>query len=362
MKNAGLLLEDGTFFEGSIFGNPAEAYGEVVFTTSMTGYEESITDPSYRGQILVFCYPLVGNYSFASSDLQSRVPQVRGIVVSENTSVSVGAGTGFSDFLRRHGIPALEGVDTRSLVRKVRTHGTMKGIILPSSGRREAESRIGELARMKNAWDENLVGEVSTPRVRGPYGEGRTAIIIDCGMKNNLLRDISSRFRTYVVPYSASYGKIQALEPDCIVVSSGPGDPSHAAMRGTVETLRRLSEDYPVLGVCLGHQLLALSHGAKSFKLKFGHRGTNHPVRMGGRVYITSQNHGFGLEADSIADLPMRITQTSLNDGTVEGLTHENGRIITSQYHPEGGPGPSDTRFMYDLFSAIVEKEGDARR
>jgi carbamoyl-phosphate synthase small subunit len=358
VKNAGLLLlEDGTTFEGSIFGALAEAYGEVVFSTSMTGYEESISDPSYRGQILVFSYPLIGNYSFRADALQSAVPQVRGVVVSENTSGTSGASAFLDRLLSRSGIPGIQGVDTRSLVRKVRTHGTMRGLIIPSRTAESKEHAMERLLASGNVWEDNLVAEVSTRRVRGPFGSGRRAVIIDCGMKRNLLRDISSRFEAYVVPYSAGYESIESLEPECIVVSSGPGDPSHPGMAATRSVLGRLTENYPVLGVCLGHQLLALSQGAMTYKLKFGHRGINHPVRLGERVYITSQNHGFAVDGYSLDSTPMRISQRSLNDGTVEGLFHENGTVLTSQYHPEGGPGPSDTRFMYDMFSRIVEKE-----
>ncbi len=357
MKDAGLLLlEDGTFYEGGIFGHPADTYGEVVFSTSMTGFEESITDPSYRGQILVFSYPLIGNYRFSSSTLQSVSPHVRGIVVSENASMPSGSGSRLDSYLDRHMIPGIRGIDTRSLVRRVRTSGTMKGMILCHPSGAEVESRLRELASMGDVWEDNLVGEVSTSRVRGPFGSGPRAVIVDCGMKKNLLRDISSRFETYVVPYSSSYDDVVSLSPDCIVVSSGPGDPSHPALKPTLSMLGRLCDTLPVLGICLGHQLVALSQGASTYKLSFGHRGINHPVRLGERVYITSQNHGFGVREGSLENTPLSVNQRSLNDGTVEGLMHDNGRVFTTQYHPEGGPGPSDTSFIYDTFRRIVEK------
>ncbi len=357
MKNAGLLLlEDGTSYEGSIFGHVSGAYGEVVFSTSMTGFEESVTDPSYRGQLLVFSYPLIGNYRFTSNSLQSKGPQVRGIVVSECASAPSGAGTSLSDFLKKHRVPGIEGIDTRSLVQKVRTAGTMKGMIIPGPDIDQGEIRLREMERMKNVWEENLVGEVSTSRKRGPFGSGPRAVIIDCGMKKNLLRDISLRFETYVVPHSTTFERVKSLSPECIVVSSGPGDPSHPGMSQTLTSLRRLCEEYPVLGICLGHQLVALSQGARTYKLKFGHRGINHPVRFGEKVYITSQNHGFGVDEESLSGTPLNVSQRSLNDWTVEGLQHSNGRVITTQYHPEGGPGPSDTTFIYDAFKKIVER------
>lgn len=351
-----LLLEDGTSYEGGIFGHPADAYGEVVFSTSMTGYEESITDPSFRGQILVFSYPLIGNYPLRLSSLQADVPHVRGIVVSENTSIHEAGGSSLDRFLKRHGIPGISGVDTRSLVRKVRSHGTMKGTILPGAAGKVMDDALTQLRSRKNVWEENLVAEVSTRRVRGPFGKGKRAVIIDCGMKRNLLRDVSERFEAYVVPYSHSHERIAALEPDCIIISSGPGDPSQPGMAPALDSIRRLCDELPVLGVCLGHQLVSLSQGAKTYKLKFGHRGINHPVRMSERVYITSQNHGFSVEEQSLADTPLTANQTSLNDSTVEGLIHENGRVVTTQYHPEGGPGPTDTTFIYEMFRKIVER------
>ncbi len=358
MKNdATLLLEDGTFFEGRMFGSRSESYGEVVFTTSMTGYEESISDPSYRGQILVFTYPLIGNYTFSESDLQSAGAQVRGIVVSENTSVVKGGGSALERLLIDSGLPGIEVAETRSIVRRVRQNGTMKGMIIPSPPSDvDIGTRVSELSRLKNTWEENLVSEVSTRSMVGPLGKGKSIAVIDFGIKRNLIRDLSRMFTVHVLPYSSTLDEIMSLKPEGLVLSSGPGDPAHPdIVQKSLPTIRKAAEEMPVLGVCLGHQVISLAFGAKTFKLKFGHRGINHPVRLGERVYITSQNHGFSVLPESLHGTPLNPSQLSLNDGTLEGLEHESGRLITTQYHPEGGPGPQDTTFVYEHFRKLVE-------
>lgn len=353
MKHPGiLLLEDGSVFRGSIFGSVTRAYGEVVFTTSMTGYEHSITDPSYRGQILVFSYPLIGNYRFRAEELQSSVPQVRGIVLAEYTAEY--SGSELDSFLSAHGIPGISGVDTRSLVRHVRQHGTMKGFILP--GESLDGSELSELKGMPDVWKSNLVAEVSTQTPLRPVGKGRRIALLDFGVKRNLIRDLSTAFEVHVLPYSCSMDEIESLRPGGIVLSSGPGDPAHPSMRERLPFIRELCSNYPVLGVCLGHQLVALAYGASAYKLKFGHRGINHPVRFAERVYTTSQNHGFAVSGDFDSE-ELSANQWSLNDGTVEGFSGEHGNVITCQYHPEGGPGPSDTSFIYEYFRKIVGRE-----
>jgi carbamoyl-phosphate synthase small subunit len=353
-----LLLEDGTSFEGRIFGSATESYGEVVFSTSMTGYEESITDPSYRGQILVFTYPLIGNYRFNAQQLQSSRAQVKGIVVSENTSSQF---ADLQELLSISAVPGIEIPETRSIVRRVREKGTMKGLIIPHP-RTDAliEEKLAALAREKNIWEANLVSEVSTKSVEGPFGTGRKIVILDFGVKRNLIRDLSRRFSVYLLPYSSSFNEVMDLEPEGIVLSSGPGDPDHPDIRKNVlPVVRRLSSELPVLGVCLGHQILSLAYGGKTYKLKFGHRGINHPVRLGEKVYITSQNHGFSVDEQSLAETDLKANQFSLNDGTVEGLELPGGAVLTTQYHPEGGPGPQDTTFVYDYFRKLVS---DGRR
>ena len=355
--DATLLLEDGTFFGGRMFGFRKESYGEVVFTTSMTGYEDSITDPSYRGQILVFTYPLIGNYGFTDGDLQSPAAQVRGIVVSENTSVMKGADSPLEKLLVKSELPGLEIAETRSIVRRVRQNGTMRGIVIPlPPSEVDIDSRASELSRLRNTWEENLVSEVSTRSMTGPLGKGKSVAVLDFGIKRNLVRDLAERFTVHVLPYSSSLDEIMAVEPEGLVISSGPGDPAHPEiMRNSLPVVRKAAGELPVLGVCLGHQIVSLAFGAKTFKLKFGHRGINHPVRLGERVYITSHNHGFSVSPESLDGTPLNPVQLSLNDGTLEGLEHESGRLITTQYHPEGGPGPQDTTFVYEHFRKLVE-------
>lgn len=354
MKTPGtLLLENGSMFSGFLFGAPVRSYGEVVFTTSMTGYEHSITDPSYRGQILVFSYPLIGNYDFRYEELQSDSPQVRGIVVSEETGLF--SNSTLTSFLASHDIPGLSGVDTRSVVKLVRTHGTMKGTIIPGTVDDSVKEEVlRELALKRNVWEDNLVAEVGTKKHLGPFGSGDRVVALDFGIKRNLIRDLASRFELHVLPHDSALDEINALRPRGIVISSGPGDPSHPDMLRLLPTIRELCSNYPVLGVCLGHQLIALAYGARTYKLIFGHRGINHPVKFGEKTFITSQNHGFAVSSEGLEQLEFTVNQWSLNDGTVEGLTAEHGRVITCQYHPEGGPGPSDTTFIYEYFRRTV--------
>ncbi|MEM3852039.1 MAG: glutamine-hydrolyzing carbamoyl-phosphate synthase small subunit, partial [Methanomassiliicoccales archaeon] len=311
-----LLLEDGNVFRGILFGAPVQSYGEVVFTTSMTGYEQSVTDPSYRGQILVFSYPLIGNYRMRKERLQSDMPQVRGVVVSEYTSSTSALENGLNEFLAEHGIPALADVDTRTLVRLVREKGTMKGLILPGSPRKqEIDEHLSSLQKCRNVWEENLVAEVSVRKRAGPYGRGERVVVLDYGVKRNLIRDLSARFEAYVLPYDAEMEAILSLEPKGVVISSGPGDPSHPEIVERLNVIRKLCETFPVLGVCLGHQLIALAYGAKTYKLKFGHRGINHPVRFGEKSFVTSQNHGFSVNSASLEETELTCNQVSLNDG-----------------------------------------------
>ncbi len=357
--DATLLLEDGTFFGGRLFGFRKESYGEVVFTTSMTGYEESMSAPSYRGQILVFTYPLIGNYKFNEDDLQSSTAQVRGIVVSENTSVMNGRDSPLEKLLVKSELPGIEVAETRSIVRRVRQKGTMKGLIIPlPPSEVDLDARVSELSRLRNTWEENLVSEVSTRSMIGPLGKGKNIAVLDFGIKRNLIRDLMARFTVHILPYSSSLDDIMSVEPEGLVLSSGPGDPAHPDIaQKSLPVVRKAAEELPVLGVCLGHQIISLAFGAKTFKLKFGHRGINHPVRLGERVYITSHNHGFSVLPDSLDRTPLNPVQWSLNDSTLEGLEHESGKLITTQYHPEGGPGPQDTAFVYEHFRKLVEDE-----
>jgi carbamoyl-phosphate synthase small subunit len=366
------MLEDGTYFEGDAIGADGSAVGEVVFSTSMTGYQEMLTDPSYRGQILTLTYPLIGNYGISQTALESNLPQVQGFVVKELCDYpsnwrSEGEA---SEFLLDWGIIGIAGVDTRALTRKLRTHGVMMGVISTYESPAEALVRL-QAAPNYTTFD--FVKEVSTP---GPYqwndnyrpGASQAQLIfndspriavVDYGTKRNILRSLAALdCEVIVLPYSMSAEEVLSFRPDGVVLSPGPGDP--ALLGHAIETVRGLIGKIPILGVCLGNQLLAHALGGKTYKLKFGHRGANHPVKdlQTGRVHITSQNHGFAVDADSLAGTGLEVSQLNLNDMTVEGLRHTSLPIFTIQYHPEASPGPLDNKHMFSEFVEVVKKVG----
>ena len=351
-----LVLEDGTVFEGRPFGAVKDAFGEVVFSTGMTGYQESLTDPSYAGQILTSSYPMIGNYGVNAHDNQSEKVQVWGYVVNdlcEAPSHRHCNGT-MDEFLKRSDVPGISGVDTRALIRKLRTKGTMKGAITKAA----PEDVIAEVRRMDNPDRENLVATVSTPTIQSHItGKDRSVVVIDCGVKDNIIRELSHRFDVHQVPYSYTADDIRELEPDGVFVTNGPGDPAHEGLRSTVvATLAELKDELPMMGICLGNQLLALMFGASTYKLKFGHRGVNQPVGYGRRVFVTSQNHGFAVDGSSATAAGMEITFQNLNDGTVEGMRHSELPVFSVQFHPEARPGPHDTTFLFDEFARMLEE------
>ena len=350
-----LVLEDGTIFEGEAFGANREALGEVVFATGMTGYQESLTDPSYCGQILVASYPLVGNYGVNRHDSQSAEVQVWGYAVKEACeSPSHRNSDGSIDqFLKQSGVPGISGIDTRSLIRHLRNFGTMKGAI----GTGEPDRLIDKVRAMRHPEESNLVASVSTGKINAFNSGGKkTVCVFDCGVKSNILLELSKRFNVIQLPFNTSEEKVRELAPDGIFISNGPGNPAHPEMlRTTVATLGRLSNDFPMMGICLGHQLLSLMFGAKTYKLKFGHRGINQPVKFENRAYITSQNHGFAVDRASAEDAGLEVTVLNLNDGTVEGMRHRELPIFSVQFHPEAHPGPHDTSFLFDRFKAMLE-------
>jgi carbamoyl-phosphate synthase small subunit len=350
-----LVLEDGTVQEGVPFGVLKEVSGEVVFSTGMTGYQESLTDPSYCGQILVSSYPMIGNYGVNPEDGQSARVQVWGYVVNELCDVPSHrlSDRTLDDFLRQNDIPGLRGIDTRALIRRLRLKGTMKGAITTG----DPEPALEHVRGMRSPDEDNLVSAVSTPEVVShESGKGRRVVLMDCGVKESILRELRSRFDVVQVPFDCTADSIRTLEPDGVFVTNGPGNPAHEDLLGTtVKTLRELREEVPMMGICLGNQLLALALGAKTYKLKFGHRGVNQPVGHNGRVYITSQNHGFAVDRASAEDVGMEVTFVNLNDGTVEGMRHSDLPIFSVQFHPEARPGPLDTRFLFDEFSKLME-------
>lgn len=364
---AALALEDGRIFGGEPFGAPSEAGGEIVFTTSMTGYQEVATDPSFNGQVVCFTYPLIGNYGVTPADDESFRPWVRGVIVREYSDEpsnwrSVGT---FDSYLRQHNIPGIMGVDTRALTRHLRDRGLLRGVIVPDR-RGLSDSELVERARNASLPSEyNAVAQTSIPAIETTGNpDGIHIVVLDCGHKRNIVRSLERRgLKVTVVPWDTTYEAIEALRPDGVATSPGPGDPENAEQ--AVETVRQIVDnDIPFMGICLGHQLLALSIGAETSRLHYGHRGGNQPVKdlINGRVYITSQNHGFKVDPEHIpTDKGWRIGKINLNDGSVEGLEHESRPAFSVQYHPEGAPGPQDNQYLFDRLVSMIEARGGKR-
>jgi len=353
-----LVLEDGTAVRGSFFGARRRILGELVFNTNMTGYTEALTDPSYRGQILMMTYPLIGNYGVDPGAMESETIQPTGFVVKEACAAPSHprSAFGIGDFLKRHETPAIEGVDTRALTIRIRSKGTMKAALVPAS--EDVDAVVREVRKSPHPDTRNLVAEVSCRTVERYPGVGkRTIVVVDCGVKRNILREVQRYADVVRVPYDATADEILAQKPDGVILSNGPGDPAHPDIVATsVRTARELAGRVPLLGICLGHQLLALAFGGKTFKLKFGHRGGNQPVKdlRSGRVHITSQNHGFAVDAESLPG-EFEVTHVNLNDRTVEGMAHRELPIFSVQYHPEARPGPWDNAYIFRDFVAKLK-------
>ena len=353
-----LILQDGTVFHGHILNN-FKATGEVVFNTGMTGYQEILTDPSYCNQIVTLTYPLIGNYGIAKRFMQSRKSFVNGFIIGElcREGSSCHMMDELADFLKEQGIPCLYDVDTRAVTRKIRSAGTMKGIIVPADA---DEAEIKEL--MAVPIEKEVVAKVTIPEVYEIPGEGPHVAVLDFGIKQNILDSLSRiGCRLTVLPASTTADEVLAMKPDGIFLSNGPGDPKDVPE--VIENIKKLiaadkENNLPIFGICLGHQLLSLALGADTYKLKFGHRGSNQPVKnlLTGKVQISSQNHGYAVDDKSLDGLPMDVTHINVNDGTVEGMRHKELPIYSVQYHPEASPGPDDNVYLFEQFRDMLTK------
>lgn len=371
---ARLALEDGSVYTGQAFGDvsPQTVDGEVCFNTSLIGYQEILTDPSYAGQIVTMTYPQMGNYGINEDDLESTRIQVRGFVVRELSRITSNfrSTLSLSDWLKREGIPAIAEIDTRALTRKLRVDGAMKGV-LSCDDALSHDDLVDKARASAGLVGRNLVKEVSrTGEEQWSAALGRwqplqgdiapadkpfKVVAIDCGIKHNILRNlVASGCDVTVLPYDTTPQRIRELKPDGLFISNGPGDP--AAVTPTVETLRQVAGEQPTFGICLGHQLLSLALGAETYKLKFGHRGGNQPVQNihTQKVEITSQNHGFAVDPQSLEKAGGEPTHINMNDNTLEGFRISDRPIFAVQYHPEASPGPHDARYLFDCFITMM--------
>jgi carbamoyl-phosphate synthase small subunit len=355
MKNAALVLEDGTIITGNGFGCSKEVFGELVFNTSMTGYQEMFTDPSYAGQILLMTYPLIGNYGFNQKEHESSSVKIRGLVVKE-PAFFTSRGKKITKYLREAGIPGIWGLDTRALTVKIRSRGSLKALLVMYSGRIDIRKLLARVRKAKHPHQCNLVEDVSCKKIihHGRAGQKRI-VLIDCGVKSSIIKEISNFGSIIQVPYDTSHEKIKRFRPAGIIISNGPGDPGHPRLKNTIRTIKCLLGTCPIFGICLGHQLVGLAFGLRTFKLKFGHRGSNHPVKdlATGKVHITSQNHGYAVEPDP-RTAGLRFDWINLNDGTNEGMSHAGLGVFSVQFHPEAAPGTRDTSFLLRKFSEMI--------
>jgi carbamoyl-phosphate synthase small subunit len=350
-----LILEDGTILVGEGFGYEGETTGEVVFNTSISGYQEILSDPSYAGQIVTLTYPLIGNYGINRDDFESIHPAIKGLIVREAADFPSNWRNemSISDYFVEKKIPGLSGIDTRKLTRIIREHGALKGRIC--SLEHCPQDVITQLKKSTMPIDQ--VKQVSTKSSYPSPGRGKKVVLVDYGMKHGILRELNNRdCDVTVVPYNTTAKEIISMKPDGIMLSNGPGDPKDVPE--AIDMLREIIGCIPLFGICLGHQLFALASGADTYKLMFGHRGGNHPVKdlRTGKVAITSQNHGYSVDPDSLEGTGLEVTHVALNDGTVEGLRHKNLAAFTVQYHPEASPGPEDANPLFDEFIELMNQ------
>jgi carbamoyl-phosphate synthase small subunit len=369
MNTAKLALEDGTVFTGIAFGSAGTSEGEVVFNTSMTGYQEILTDPSYKGQIVTMTYPLIGNYGINRRDVESKRPHVAGFVIKELSPIysNYRADLGLDEYLKQNNVIGIQGIDTRALVRKLRISGAMRGILstellddvaLVEKARHAAQMAGADWVQAvkpsaEYSWDEDQ-GDWGQGKVE--RGDGLHVVALDCGAKTNILRHLAERgIKITVLPPDTTADEILRHRPDGLFVSNGPGDPS--VLDYAIRPIKEVMNKIPTFGICLGHQLLGRAIGAETYKLKFGHRGGNQPVMNldTGRVEITSQNHGFAVDRKSLEAGGGVVTHINLNDQTVEGFRHGTLPVFSVQYHPEASPGPHDASYLFDAFVEMMK-------
>ncbi|HOX55091.1 MAG TPA: glutamine-hydrolyzing carbamoyl-phosphate synthase small subunit [Candidatus Omnitrophota bacterium] len=355
---AKIALEDGIIFEGYSFGAAGERYGEVVFNTSLTGYQEILTDPSYKGQIVTMTYPLIGNYGVNLEDVESRKPFVEGFVVKEASRIASNwrSQKTLSDYLKESQIIGIEGVDTRALTKHIRLKGAMNAVI--STEDLDDKSLIKKAKSSPGLLGRDLVKEVINNRVLVWSKQGKyKVVVLDCGIKYNSLRRLQERdCQVVIMPAGTTAEEILRQEPDGLLVSNGPGDPEGVPY--VVKEIKKLIGKLPIFGICFGQQLLCLAMGGKTYKLKFGHHGGNHPVKdlRNGKIAITVQNHGFCVDIDSLDKNKIEITHINLNDNTLEGIRHKEFPIFSVQFHPEHGPGPHDAEYLFDEFIDMIKE------
>ncbi|MCF6515295.1 glutamine-hydrolyzing carbamoyl-phosphate synthase small subunit [Lactobacillus sp. S2-2] len=349
-----LVLEDGQIYTGEAFGDLGNQIGELVFSTGMSGYQQSISDQSYNGEILMFTNPLIGNYGVNDKDLESLKPTTKGVVVTQlaRKTTHFEMTQDLDEYCKSHQIPGIKGVDTRAITKHIREKGAMKAAILNDI----SDVSINDI---KTATNENpLIPTSATKEAYPAPSDGPRVVVVDFGLKYSILRELAKRnFDVIVVPPTTSYSEIMKYGPKGVMLTNGPGDPSDVT-EATLEMIRKVEKEVPMFGICMGHQLFALANGATTFKMKFGHRGFNHAVRTleNGKINFTSQNHGYAVERNSVYNTDLEVSHEEINDETVEGLVHTKYPAFSLQFHPDAAPGPHDADYIFDEFKELIQR------